>query len=81
MGGFINGSSGKYVIGMGYLTRVVDVLDWGRRIWQNVSVDDRGVVFELSFIRGDKRQRLIFMHQVSSSSATFNSLILKQPSL
>jgi hypothetical protein len=76
MGGYINASGCKFAIGLEYSTRVIDVLDWGRRIWSSVPVDDRGVIFELSFIRGVKQQRLMFMQQVSSSFATFNSSII-----
>jgi hypothetical protein len=31
-----NGSGSKSVIGLEYLTCLVDVLDWGRRTWQNI---------------------------------------------
>ena len=46
-----------HAIGAEYLTRAINVLDWGHI---------RGVVFELNFIRGVKQQHLMFMQQVSS---------------
>ena len=66
MVGFINCSTGGYAIGLDYLTRAIEVLDWGRRIWPDVPVDNRGVIFEFTFIRGVKQHRLIFAQQVSS---------------
>ncbi|OBZ79655.1 Small glutamine-rich tetratricopeptide repeat-containing protein beta [Grifola frondosa] len=38
--------------------RVVEILEWGRRAWKDVSRDDRGVVFEDSFLRGVRSMRL-----------------------
>lgn len=42
----------------------LDVLHWGREIWANVPKEDRGVIFERSFIRGVKRLKLLNMHKV-----------------
>ena len=47
------------------LTRALEFLEWGRKEFANVHKDDRGAVFERSWIRGVKRQHLMLMHGVS----------------
>ncbi|KIJ67014.1 hypothetical protein HYDPIDRAFT_26424 [Hydnomerulius pinastri MD-312] len=32
--------------------RVLELLDWGRQVWKNVSKDNRGAIFESTFVRG-----------------------------
>ncbi|KAH6916700.1 hypothetical protein BKA70DRAFT_1250302 [Coprinopsis sp. MPI-PUGE-AT-0042] len=39
------------------------VLQWGREIWADVPKEDRGAVFERSFIRGVKRLKMLNMHK------------------
>ncbi|KIJ67013.1 hypothetical protein HYDPIDRAFT_26423 [Hydnomerulius pinastri MD-312] len=34
------------------LRKALDLLDWGRQCWPNVSWEDRGVIFEPHFVRG-----------------------------
>lgn len=41
-----------------FFKRVVDFLELGRREWPNVHKDNRGVIFEMSFIQGVKRLHL-----------------------
>lgn len=50
---------------MEYYSRITDVLEWGARIWANVDVVERGVVFEKTFIRGVNRMKLSAMYTVS----------------
>ncbi|KDR85535.1 hypothetical protein GALMADRAFT_368117 [Galerina marginata CBS 339.88] len=63
MCGFMAKSTGRHLVAMEFYSRVVNILDWGRRVWQNVSKDDRGVIFEKTFVRGVKRLRLAALHE------------------
>ncbi len=63
----------KPIVSVEFLSRVVDVLDWGSRLWQNVSRDDRGCIFDWSFIRGVKRLQIQAIHSVS----VLNSVLAK----
>ncbi|CAA7268089.1 unnamed protein product [Cyclocybe aegerita] len=57
----------RATVAMEYYSRVIDILEWGRRTWANVPKIDRGVIFELSFIRGAKRLRLNALHEILAS--------------
>ena len=41
-----------------YYNRVVEVLEWGRRVWKNETTEDRGIIFQDTFLRGVKCLRL-----------------------
>ncbi|PPQ99536.1 hypothetical protein CVT24_005326 [Panaeolus cyanescens] len=41
-----------------FFSRAIELLEWGRIMWKDVSTEERGVVFERSFIRGIKRMKL-----------------------
>ncbi|KAF5332529.1 hypothetical protein D9611_005121 [Ephemerocybe angulata] len=43
--------------------RAQEFLEWGRKQWPNASREQRGSIFETSFIRGVKRLRLESMHR------------------
>ena len=58
-------STGKLLVSLEYYGRVIDVLDWGRRVWHNVPKDDRGAIFQPTFLRGVKRMRLSALSEVS----------------
>ncbi|KAJ2927285.1 hypothetical protein H1R20_g9809, partial [Candolleomyces eurysporus] len=45
------------------LMNALDVLEWGRNQWPDVSKDDRGTIFEKSFIRAVKLMLLEAMHE------------------
>lgn len=45
------------------LTRALDFLEWGRKQFANVPKEDRGAIFERSWIRGVKKAHLNLMHQ------------------
>jgi len=65
MVGFLAAGTHQPLVALEYFTRAVEVLDWGSREWKDVSKDDRGAIFEWTFIRGVKRHWLTTMHQVS----------------
>ncbi len=41
-----------------WFTHAIDVIERGRTIWKDVPKDDRGAVFEATFLRGIKVLRL-----------------------
>jgi len=55
MRGFLEGGlRNAKAVEVEFLGYALEVLDWGRRAWKNVPKDDRGVIFEKTFIRGVK---------------------------
>jgi hypothetical protein len=53
MRGWLGGGlTGAKPVTVEWLSRVLEVLDWGKIAWKNVSRTDRGVVFDSTFIRG-----------------------------
>ena len=41
-----------------FYDQAIEVLEWGRQVWRNVPRDDRGAIFEDTFLRGVKCLRL-----------------------
>ena len=64
MRAFIESSTGNRAVGSESYRHILEILEWGRRIWSDISKEDRGVVFELGFVRGVKRLYLIALHEV-----------------
>ncbi|KAJ7651523.1 hypothetical protein DFH06DRAFT_545632 [Mycena polygramma] len=58
MRGFIDQNMGALNGGVEFFKRILDVLEWGRRTYPNVPSEDRGVIFEDSFVRGIRRMYL-----------------------
>ncbi|KAG2108957.1 uncharacterized protein F5147DRAFT_693493 [Suillus discolor] len=49
--------------GVQFLKRAVDLLEWGRNVWKNVHKDDRGAIFQDTFLRGVRSLHLkMFMN-------------------
>ncbi|KAL6299613.1 hypothetical protein BKA93DRAFT_819814 [Sparassis latifolia] len=47
---------------------ILDVLQWGRRVWKSVPKDDRGSVFESTFVRGVRSLRLESLMEACSKN-------------
>ncbi|KAH9949363.1 hypothetical protein B0H21DRAFT_688543, partial [Amylocystis lapponica] len=58
LNGFVASKAGKYETALTLLQDAVTVLQWGAKKWEDVSKDDRGIIFEDSFLRGVKRMHL-----------------------
>lgn len=56
--GFIDTNMGSLISGVEFYQRTLDLLEWGRRTWHNVASEDRGIIFEASFVRGVRRLHL-----------------------
>ena len=53
MRGFLEGGlRGAKSVEVEFLGYALEVLDWGSRVWKDVPKDDRGAIFERTFIRG-----------------------------
>ncbi|KAJ7750192.1 hypothetical protein B0H16DRAFT_1887816 [Mycena metata] len=53
--GFFDSNTGALNGGVEFYKRILDVLEWGRRTYPNVPSEERGVIFEGSFVRGVRR--------------------------
>ena len=65
MSGFMANATERYLPAFEIFACAIEVLEWGRQIWNDISVEHRGVIFEPSFIRGVRRLQLSCMHEVS----------------
>ncbi|KAJ7292922.1 hypothetical protein C8J57DRAFT_10258 [Mycena rebaudengoi] len=79
MRGYIDSNMGAHFGGVEFYKRVLDVLEWGCRTWPNVSSEDRGVIFEASFIRGVRRLYIpavigLYMKKGSESGYTLHDI-------
>jgi hypothetical protein len=63
--------------GIQHFKRVLDLLEWGRAIWKDVPKNDRGVIFEDSFVTGVRALYLKMLLRVGriSVSWTLSELI------
>lgn len=65
MRGFIEGGlRGRFDTAVEFYSRAIEVINWGRVAWENVSVEQRGVIFETSFLRGIRAMHLEALMQV-----------------
>ncbi|KAJ7024391.1 hypothetical protein C8F04DRAFT_1131782 [Mycena alexandri] len=55
MKGFLDSNMGAFNGGVEFYKRILDVLEWGRRTYPDVPSEERGVIFEGSFVRGVRR--------------------------
>lgn len=73
--GLVATSTQKLMLGVEYHSRAVEVLDWGSHVWQDVPIEDRGCVFERTFVRGEKRLHIMAIHEVSNHVHNFRFLL------
>lgn len=60
--------------GVQFLKRAVDLLEWGRNVWKNVHKDDRGAIFQDTFLRGVRSLHLKMFMNVRCESCHFGYL-------
>lgn len=65
MCGIMASATQRLSVAVEYHTRALEVLEWGSRLWKDVAPDDRGCIFERTFIRGVRRLQLTSIHEVS----------------
>ena len=59
-----------------YYNEALQVLEWGKQVWRNASKQDRGTIFEDTFLRGVKSLRLDCYMKVCSM--LMNSAYMEQ---
>ncbi|KAF5332752.1 hypothetical protein D9611_005139 [Ephemerocybe angulata] len=59
-------------------TNALDILEWGRKTWPNVPAEERGSMFEMSFIQGVKKAALLNMHSIVSSKGKDSPISLQE---
>ncbi|KAG1893485.1 uncharacterized protein F5891DRAFT_1282054 [Suillus fuscotomentosus] len=64
---------GRPDTGVHFLKRAVDLLEWGRLVWKDVHKDDRGVIFEDTFLRSVRSMHLMMSMNAYSSGPSLNS--------
>src|ERR1700683_373815 len=55
MRAFVSSSTNQHVTAVELYRRAVEILQWGQRKWKDVPSDDKGSIFEPTYIRGVKR--------------------------
>ncbi|KAK1222349.1 hypothetical protein PQX77_014799 [Marasmius sp. AFHP31] len=57
--GFLDGGARQnHVSEAEHITRALEVIEWGRKTWPDVSLKDRGVIFLDTFLRGVQKLRI-----------------------
>lgn len=54
----LDGANGNSAEALQYYDQVIEVLEWGRQVWRHEPKDNRGAVFEATFLRGVKALRM-----------------------
>jgi len=73
MKAFMCVSTHQYVTAVELYHRAVNILEWGRQKWKNVHSDDRGTIFEPTYIRGVKRFYMTALMEAHASCRKSNS--------
>ncbi|KAG2143156.1 hypothetical protein BD769DRAFT_1037172 [Suillus cothurnatus] len=60
-------------VGIQFLKRAVDLLEWGRNIWKNVSNEDRGTIFQDTFLRSVRGMHLKMFMDAYNTDPGLNS--------
>lgn len=54
----------QYVTAIELYRQAVEILEWGRQKWNDVPSDDRGSMFDLTYIRAIKRMYITALIEV-----------------
>jgi stress-induced-phosphoprotein 1 len=52
------GISQEYLVAHEFCTRAIEVIEWGRAIWKDIPREDKGSIFELTFLRAVRALRM-----------------------
>ena len=58
------GIRGNHIIREEFYRRAMDIIEWGRSMWKDVSREDRGSIFEETFLRGLRAMHIEAFMQV-----------------
>ncbi|KAG1724346.1 hypothetical protein EDB19DRAFT_1858604 [Suillus lakei] len=73
MRGVLDKLRGEPQAGIQFLKQAVDLLEWGRNIWKNVTNTDRGPIFEDTFVRGVRSMHLKMFRDAYNTDPGLNS--------
>lgn len=68
-----NGMRGDVFTALKFYGWALEILDWGSVAWKNVPKDDRGAIFEPTFIRGVRCLHIEMLMQVSNQLQSVNT--------
>lgn len=51
--------------GLDFYTSAIEILNWGAELWKNASSEEKGAIFQLTFVCGAKCLRLDVHMQVN----------------
>ncbi|KAG1834673.1 hypothetical protein DFJ58DRAFT_719336 [Suillus subalutaceus] len=60
-------------VGLQFLKRAVDLLEWGRNVWKNVANDDRGTIFQDTILRSVRSMHLRMFMDAYATNPGLNS--------
>ncbi|KAG2035381.1 hypothetical protein BDR03DRAFT_962496 [Suillus americanus] len=60
-------------VGLQFLKRAVDLLEWGRIVWKNVANEDRGTIFQDTFLRSVRSMHLGMFMDAYATDPGLNS--------
>jgi len=72
MRAFFSASTNQYVAAIEYYSRAVEILEWGRHTWKDIPINDRGPIFELTFIRAIKRLYMTALMEAYAAEGDHN---------
>ncbi|KZP28930.1 hypothetical protein FIBSPDRAFT_927324 [Athelia psychrophila] len=55
MKAFIHGSTNQFTSSVAFYSQIVEILEWGRQAFKDVSTEERGPIFKSTYVRGVKR--------------------------
>ena len=70
MRAFVSASTKQHVTAVELYSRAVEILQWGQQKWKDVPSDDKGSIFEPTYIRGVKRFYMTALMEVLEPKAT-----------
>lgn len=70
MRAFLQGGLKKdWDVALEFYTNAIEVIEWGQTVWKDASREERGTIFDRTFVRGVRRLRLEAFMQVENDVA------------
>lgn len=61
-----------------FLNTVLDILEWGRKVFRDIPREERGTVFDLTFVRGVRNMHLHALMEIYAKNPTGNEQYLEE---
>ncbi|KAK0469496.1 uncharacterized protein EV420DRAFT_1494816 [Desarmillaria tabescens] len=79
MRAFLEGSlRGLHNLELEFLTTVLEILEWGREVFRDVPREERGTVFDLTFVRGVRNMHLHALMETYATNPSGNEQYLEE---